>query len=133
MNIFLLRWIFLLSLYLPFARVSNASRVLELGDKFLDVYKQDHNRMWLVKFYAPWCHYCKQMEKAYAKVAQILYNDNVPVHVGRLDCTRFANVAGHFSVKGFPTILFITSRKSVEFLGDRNTLEIVDFAKRLAG
>lgn len=44
---------------------SSLSVVLELNDKFLDVYKKDHTRSWIVKFYAPWCHHCRQIGRFY--------------------------------------------------------------------
>jgi thioredoxin domain-containing protein 10 len=67
------------------------------------------------------------------QVAQKLHADEIPVHVGRIDCTRFTGVASHFSVKGFPTLMFVNSEKVVEFHGDRTKEDIVDFAKRLRG
>jgi thiol-disulfide isomerase/thioredoxin len=38
----------------------------ELNDKFLNVYKQDVGKGWMVQFYAPWCHHCRQMGKTCA-------------------------------------------------------------------
>jgi len=86
-----------------------------------------------VKAYAPWCHHCKQLEPTYMQVAQALHSEDVGVHVGRIDCTRFASVATHFSVRGFPTLLFISQERVVEYHGDRTKEEIIDFAKRMKG
>jgi thioredoxin domain-containing protein 10 len=113
-------------------RLVSGNRVFELSDKFLELYKKDP-KSWLIKFYAPWCHHCKQLEPVYMQVAQRLHNEEVGVHVARVDCTRFVSMATHFSVKGFPTLLFVRGSKQVEYHGDRSKEEIVDFAKRLNG
>lgn len=113
-----------------FIQLSNCSRVYELTDKFLQSYKSE-NRLWLVKFYAPWCHFCKELEPIYSQVAQRLANDGSPVIVGRLDCTKYPKI--DFPVRGFPTILFISNDFIVEFDGDRSVDDITDFAKKLAG
>ncbi|RWS23323.1 disulfide-isomerase TMX3-like protein, partial [Leptotrombidium deliense] len=110
----------------------SCNRVLELSDKFLEVYKNSDTR-WLVKFYAPWCHHCKQLEPAFAQVAQKVHNEDIGVLVARLDCTRFTSVATYFNIRGFPTILFISSSNVVEYNGDRTQEEITDFARRLSG
>lgn len=44
-------------------RGEGIGHVKELSDKFLDIYKMDVGKGWLVKFYAPWCHHCRQMGK----------------------------------------------------------------------
>lgn len=74
--------------------------MIELSDKFLDV---RHETQWFVMFYAPWCAYCKRIEPIWAHVAQSLYNTNI--RVGRVDCTRFTNVAQHFKINSYPTIM----------------------------
>ena len=57
----------------------------------------------LVKFYAPWCGHCKKLEPIWKHVDQSL--SNLPLRIGRIDCTRFPSVAQEFDVHGFPTIL----------------------------
>lgn len=104
------------------------SKVLELSDRFLEV---KHEGVWLVKFYAPWCGHCKMLEPIWNQVAQSLVDTNI--RVGRVDCTRFTSVATEFGVRGFPTVLFIKAHKTVEYKGDRNRDEIVDFGRRMDG
>ena len=111
----------------------DGNRVIELNEKFLDIYRKDRSTQWLVKFYAPWCHYCKQLEPVYMQVAQTLHNQDVAIYVARIDCTKYSSIASKFSVKGFPTIFFISAEKTIEFVGDRTKEDIVDFAKRLSG
>lgn len=128
-------WIALISLAVVWIVLQGSvsgSRVYELSDRFLDIYKKD-SRSWLVKFYAPWCHYCRQLEPVYMQVAQTLANEGSEVVVGRIDCTRFTAVTTTFPVKGFPTILFIHPDYIVEYDGDRTKEEITDFARRLSG
>lgn len=117
-------------LLLILVHISTCSRVYELTDKFLQAYKSE-NRLWLVKFYAPWCHFCKDLEPIYMQVAQRLANEGSSVVVGRLDCTKYTNI--DFPIHGFPTILFISKDYVVEFDGDRSIDEITDFARRLSG
>ncbi|XP_012274366.1 protein disulfide-isomerase TMX3 isoform X2 [Orussus abietinus] len=105
-----------------------ASRVLELNDRFLDIRKEGQ---WLVMMYAPWCAHCKRLEPIWGHVAQRLYATSV--RVGRVDCTRFTNVARTLEVKGFPTILFLKGDQEFVYNGDRTRDEIVKFALRLTG
>lgn len=108
--------------------VAYASKVLELSDRFLDV---RHEGSWLVKFYAPWCGHCKMLEPIWSQVAQSLADTDI--RVSRVDCTRFTSVAMEYSVKGFPTVLFIKGGKTVEYKGDRNREELAEFGRRMDG
>ncbi|EZA51207.1 Protein disulfide-isomerase TMX3 [Ooceraea biroi] len=106
----------------------SSSRVLELSDKILEFHKDDP---WLLMMYAPWCAHCKRLEPIWSHVAQHLHS--TPIRVGRVDCTRFTNVANAFKVKGFPTILFLKDDQEYTYHGDRTRDEIVKFALRLSG
>ncbi|KAJ8951275.1 hypothetical protein NQ318_008178 [Aromia moschata] len=107
----------------------SASRVLELSDRFSSI--RQEGGYWLVKFYAPWCGYCKRLEPVWAHVAQALYRSNI--RVGRVDCSRFPNIAAEFKINGFPTIKFITPDQDHTFHGDQNKEDILNFAFRMAG
>ncbi|KAG8196511.1 hypothetical protein JTE90_012325 [Oedothorax gibbosus] len=111
-----------------FVGIAESNRVLELSDRFLEVRT---NGVWLVMFYAPWCGHCKNLEPIWNQVAQSLVDTEI--RVGKIDCTRFTSVAQEFSVGGFPTILFIKGHKTVEYRGDRERTDIVDFARRMNG
>lgn len=105
-----------------------ASRVLELSDRFLEIRKEGQ---WLVMMYAPWCAHCKRLEPIWGHVAQHLHATSI--RVGRVDCTRFSNVARAFRINGFPTILFLKGDQEFVYHGDRTKDEIVRFALRLSG
>lgn len=115
-------------LFVCVVNIVSSNRVLELSDRFLEI---RNSGVWLVMFYAPWCGHCKNLEPVWNQVAQSLVDTDI--RVGRLDCTRFTSVATEFSVSGFPTILFIKGHKTVEYRGDRERHELVDFARRMDG
>ncbi|XP_054719575.1 protein disulfide-isomerase TMX3-like [Uloborus diversus] len=120
--------LFKITFWLSVFQIIASNRVLELSDRFLEV---RNNGVWLVMFYAPWCGHCKNLDPIWNQVAQSLVDTNI--RVGRLDCTRFTSVATEFSVSGFPTILFIKGHRTVEYRGDRERYEIVEFARRMDG
>lgn len=128
MNISRLSFLFLIIFQGLLSSISG-SRVLELSDRFLDIRKDG---MWLVMFYAPWCAHCKRLEPVWSHVAQSLHNTNI--RVGRVDCTRFTNIASEFSISAFPTILFLKGdTHQFTFHGDRTKDEIINFAVRVSG
>ncbi|KAH9424021.1 Protein disulfide-isomerase tmx3 [Dermatophagoides pteronyssinus] len=110
----------------------HASRVIEMNDRLVEVYPND-KRSFLIKFYAPWCHHCQDLEPVWAQVAQQLHNLDANIVVGRVDCTKYLTAASHFTIRGFPTILYINSQKQIEFKGERTRDDIIDFALRVHG
>ncbi|KAK3757627.1 hypothetical protein RRG08_000142 [Elysia crispata] len=103
---------------------------LELDERFME-YK--NHGMWLVEFYAPWCGHCKQLEPIYREVAKELQQMGSPIRIAKLDCTRYSDIASEFSVRGFPTIMFISSDRRYTHRGDRTKAEIIEFALRAQG
>ncbi|KAK7114397.1 hypothetical protein V1264_000461 [Littorina saxatilis] len=101
---------------------------VELDDGFLET---RGNNMWLVEFYAPWCGHCKKLEPVFKEVYRHLRD--TPVRVGKIDATRYSDVAQHFQIRGFPTIKFIKGDQSFTHRGDRSKDAIIEFATRAQG
>ena len=110
------------------ALLVESSKVLEVSDKFLPL---RHDGLWLMKFYAPWCGHCKKLEPVWKHVAQSL--GDTPIRVARVDCTRFPKVATEFSIRGYPTIMFLKGDNVYTYEGDRTREDIVAFARRMSG
>ena len=65
----------------------------------------------MVKFYAPYCGYCKKMIPAYNKLAE---NLKELVDVVAVDCTDSMNqdVCGKYRIEGYPTLKFFVVQES---------------------
>nr|CAI5835765.1 unnamed protein product [Callosobruchus analis] len=115
--------------FLLYESVAFSKWVLELGDNFADLHND--GGYWLVKFYTPWCGYCKRMEPIWGHVVQALKNTHI--RIGRIDCSMFPNIAQKFGVTKYPTIKIIKGDEQHTFQGDKDTEQIVNFALRMSG
>lgn len=72
----------------------------------------------MVKFYAPYCGYCKKMIPAYNKLAENL-KDLVDIAV--VDCTSSSNtpICSKYRVEGYPTLKFFVVQESDSEKGKR--------------
>lgn len=80
---------------------------------------------WFVKFYAPWCGHCRKMAKAWEELATKLKGQ---INVAHLDATTNAQTAKRFSVRGFPTLVFMKDGKMYEYKGSRAVDDLYAFA-----
>lgn len=110
-----------------------AVKVLDINENLLDLIEKHNQQNWLVKFYAPWCHHCQQLEPTYNNVAEDIYNKHNNLIVGRVDCTKAGRICEHFGVNSYPTIKFINKDSQVSYRGDRSEKSILAFADRLQG
>lgn len=82
-----------------------------------------------VKFYAPWCGHCKNLEPTWNELANSLEYDP-SVSISRIDCTQYRSICQEFEVKGYPTLLWIVDGKKVEkYSGSRSVKAFKDFVE----
>uniref|UniRef100_A0A7E4V0D3 Thioredoxin domain-containing protein n=2 Tax=Panagrellus redivivus TaxID=6233 RepID=A0A7E4V0D3_PANRE len=104
--------------------------VLELNDKFADVMNEG---LWFVKFYAPWCAHCKRLAPVWDHLGHALADINSPVRVGKVDCTRFMNVASQLRINAYPTIIFFRNGIQIPYEGERKKEAMLDFIAKSSG
>ncbi|CAJ1073212.1 protein disulfide-isomerase TMX3-like isoform X2 [Xyrichtys novacula] len=89
--------------------------------------------IWLIKFYAPWCSFCKQLDPVWHQVGSELKSLGSPVNVGKSDATASSGLAKEFRVRGYPAILMLKKDVKYNYQGPRTKDGILDFANRVAG
>lgn len=63
---------------------------------------------WLVNFYAPWCGHCVQMVPAYKLLAELLFELEVDVEVGVVNCDLEPQLCREHGATSFPSLqLFV--------------------------
>ncbi|KAL8429353.1 hypothetical protein Efla_001191 [Eimeria flavescens] len=80
---------------------------------------------WFVKFYAPWCGHCRKMAPAWEELATKLKGQ---INVAHLDATANPQVARRFSIRGFPSLLFLKDGQMYEYKGARTVDGMYAFA-----
>lgn len=79
------------------------------------------DKVWLVKFYAPWCGHCTAMKPAFEQLGKEFKNDP-SIGIGGVDCDNASNkgICGKYGVQGFPTIKAIVNGKPKAYNGARD-------------
>ncbi|XP_017351125.2 protein disulfide-isomerase TMX3a isoform X1 [Ictalurus punctatus] len=107
-----------------------AAYVEELDDRFNEMRKSES---WLVEFYAPWCEYCKTFEPTWYDVAAELKSQGSHVNVGKMDATVYTDAVTEFTIRGYPSIIFIKEEKYFHYNGRRTKDDILEFTNRVSG
>ncbi|XP_068455155.1 protein disulfide-isomerase tmx3a-like isoform X2 [Clinocottus analis] len=105
--------------------------VEELDDNFMETRGNDD--VWLIKFYAPWCSFCKQLDPVWHQIGSELRSLGSPVNVGKADATASTGLAKEFKVRGYPAILMLKKSVKYNYSGPRTKDGILDFAHRVGG
>ena len=82
---------------------------------------------WFIKFYAPWCGHCKAMAPAWTELASE-FKDKL--NIGEVNCEAERRLCADVKIKGYPTILFFTGEKHIDYSGLRGVGDLVAFAKK---
>uniref|UniRef100_A0A8C3A2E4 protein disulfide-isomerase n=1 Tax=Cyclopterus lumpus TaxID=8103 RepID=A0A8C3A2E4_CYCLU len=89
--------------------------------------------VWLIKFYAPWCSFCKQLDPVWHQIGSELRSLGSPVSVGKADATTSTGLAKEFKVRGYPAILMLKKSVKYNYSGPRTKDGILEFAHRVGG
>ncbi|XP_029970510.1 protein disulfide-isomerase TMX3-like [Salarias fasciatus] len=122
---------FLLSALLLWSALSVSAFVEELDDSFLETKQPDD--IWLIKFYAPWCSFCKQLDPVWHQIGSDLRSLGSPVRVGKSDASVYTALSKEFRVRTYPAILMLKKEVKYNYPGPRTKDDIMDFANRIAG
>ncbi|XP_047136249.1 protein disulfide-isomerase A4 [Hydra vulgaris] len=105
--------------------------VIILSDKNFDGFINS-KKFVLVEFYAPWCGHCKQLAPEYSKAAQKLKNNDPPVSLAKVDCTKETELANRFNIQGYPTIKLFKDGEPSDYDGERDENGIVKYMRQHA-
>nr|XP_019966873.1 PREDICTED: protein disulfide-isomerase TMX3-like isoform X3 [Paralichthys olivaceus] len=108
-----------------------SSFVEELDDSFRETRGDDD--IWLIKFYAPWCSFCKQLDPVWHQIGSELKSLGSPVNVGKSDATANTGLAEEFRVRGYPAIIMWKKNLKYVYSGKRTKEEIMEFTHRVSG
>lgn len=119
------------------AEYSKNKDVFELTSHNFDKVVHSLNYTTIVKFYAPWCGYCKQLAPSYHKLGKA--TKDLAVNVAAINCDTYKELCAQYKIQGFPTIMVFRPSKfsgvpnspnhaSEVYNGERTVKKIVDFA-----
>ncbi|XP_039387515.1 thioredoxin-related transmembrane protein 4 isoform X2 [Mauremys reevesii] len=77
---------------------------------------------WMVKFYAPWCPACQQIEAAWENFAK--ESEHLDITVGKVDVTQEPGLSGRFFVTTLPTIYHAMDGVFRRYRGSRTSEDL---------
>eukprot|EP00002_Diphylleia_rotans_P012177 TRINITY_DN2381_c0_g3_i1.p1 TRINITY_DN2381_c0_g3~~TRINITY_DN2381_c0_g3_i1.p1 ORF type:complete len:295 (+),score=55.72 TRINITY_DN2381_c0_g3_i1:55-939(+) len=135
--LFLLRAAFLAILYVGAMAATEAdlarfggeldSYVLDLEDRNFYTYvnaQKASGLPFLVKFYAPWCKHCQDLEPIYEQVGRNLFQEAL---VARVDCTNNKKTCQTFDIQEYPTVMLFDGDELFVYKGSRTVDSIVQY------
>lgn len=85
--------------------------------------KPQKNEVIFVKFYAPWCGYCKKIQPTWAELTDRFNQqtvNNKKIRVVKVNCDDYPKIGEKYQVNGYPTIKIFTTSGEVDYEEDRD-------------
>ena len=83
--------------------------------------------LWLIKFFAPWCHHCQAMAPNWQQLGKEMKGR---LNIGEVDCEANSRLCKDVSVQAYPTILLFKGGQRVEYQGLRGLGDFVSYAEK---
>ncbi|KAJ1865233.1 hypothetical protein LPJ73_000073 [Coemansia sp. RSA 2703] len=113
------------------------SAVKQLGVSNFDRVLSKTSQPTFVKFYAPWCGHCKNLEPEYERAAKKAQGV-AKFYAVNCDEDKNRGLCAQYNVQGFPTLKVFTekrtkrgNRRSVDYQGERKASAMVKFVRTL--
>lgn len=78
----------------------------------------------MIKFYQPWCGFCKQMKPAWDQLGDVV---NESVFIADVNCSEEPDLCASNGVRGYPTIKVILDGQISPYEGGRSFEELYEF------
>ncbi|CAD5222486.1 unnamed protein product [Bursaphelenchus xylophilus] len=124
--------ILLINGYFAEDEIKEDEGVLVLNDENFDAAIKKHSNI-LVELYAPWCGHCQKLAPEYAKAAQRLAKEDLPIKLAKVDATENQALHDKYITRGYPTIKFFQNGEAIDFNGKRDRNGIVEWLKSKTG
>ncbi|KAI8364940.1 hypothetical protein BD560DRAFT_354777 [Blakeslea trispora] len=85
---------------------------------------------WFIKFYAPWCGHCKNLQPVWIDMARRLKGK---VNVAEVNCEDNRAICQDYKVTGLPTLSYYVHGASLKYNGPRELEKLVDYAIKMSG
>ncbi|XP_057331493.1 protein disulfide-isomerase-like [Microplitis mediator] len=86
-----------------------------------------------IDFYAPWCGDCTTFAPKYVEVAKMLEKKNSKIKLGKVDVTVEEELARENDIRSYPTIGFFRNGVPINYPGELETDDLVDWLIKKAG
>jgi protein disulfide-isomerase-like protein len=85
-------------------------------------------KLWLVEFYAPWCHHCQAFAPIYDKIAAQISST---ISVGKVDCPANNDLCTRFGIQSYPTLYLIdeSTARVYRYGNSKTEAAVLDFVR----